>query len=283
MHCTEYSTGDSPASHALETLERILEVAERARNHGWVASVLSSRSAALAQLGRWPEARQQAARAVDIARLEPRSWGSGWPLLRLGDLCILGGAWEEADRSLAEALAVAAEIDDPQWHQWGCSSLAELALMRGDPDQALAHPQHGGDPIPWGPHAVAIPEPLASIYPATGALDQAEDLIGQGLEAATASRLPLEVVPWLRLRAVLLTMQAHWDEAEPTFREAVSLSRSLPYPYVEAQALYEWGCMAVRRGRPDQGRNLLQQALGIFQRLGARPYIERTEHALSEL
>jgi tetratricopeptide (TPR) repeat protein/transcriptional regulator with XRE-family HTH domain len=271
------------ANHALETCERTLEVAERTGNHGWVTDGLSLLSGALSQLGQWPEARQRAARAVDRARLEPRSWYSAMPLLRLGEWCILDGAWEEADRYLAEGIAVAAEIDDPQFHQWGCYSLAELALMRGDPDQALAHLQHGGEPMPWGLHAIAIPEPLASIYLAMGALEQAEDLIGRGLEAATASRLPPEIVPWLRLRAMLLTMREQWDEAAQTFVEAVTLPRSLPYPYAEAQALYEWGRMLAAAGKPTQARKRFGEALTIFQDLGAQPYVERTRQALQFL
>jgi tetratricopeptide (TPR) repeat protein len=271
------------ARQALDAYQRLFELTERTHHQGWVAEALTGLSAALTQLGRWPEARRHAARAADRARSGPRVAFSAWPMLQMGDQCILEGEWDEADRYLEEAMEVAAEIDDSQWHQWGCSSLAELALMRGDPDQALAHLQRGGEPKPWGTHAIAVPVPLASIYLATGALDQAEDLIGQGLEEATASRLPPELVPWLRMRAVLLTMRERWDEAARTFEEAVSLPRSLPYPYAEAQALYEWGRMELRRERPEDARNLLTQALEIFQRLGARPYVEWTEQALADL
>ena len=41
--------------------------------------------------------------------------------------------------------------------------------------------------------------------------------------------------------------------------------------------------MYVQKGEPTHARQRLQAALAIFLRLGARPYIERTSKALTEL
>jgi tetratricopeptide (TPR) repeat protein len=270
--------GDARQAH--KTFERTLEVAERMRNWGLVAYLLGHLSAALAQLGRWPEARQHAERAVEIARLEARSWSSALPLIRMGDLCILEGAWEDAADSLAQGMAVAVELDDPQFQWWGRSIQAELALMQGHVDQALSYLE----PVEETLQRVSVPliwTPLARVYLETGALDRAEDVIRLGTEQALALQLPLELVPWLRLQAVLLTTEQRWDEAEQAFREAVALPGSLPYPYAEALARYEWGRMELQRGQPEQARALLEEALVTFQQLGARPYVEWTEQALT--
>jgi tetratricopeptide (TPR) repeat protein len=82
---------------------------------------------------------------------------------------------------------------------------------------------------------------------------------------------------------MLLTMREQWDEAAQTFVEAVTLPRSLPYPYAEAQALYEWGRMLAAAGKPTQARKRFGEALTIFQDLGAQPYVERTLQALQFL
>jgi tetratricopeptide (TPR) repeat protein/transcriptional regulator with XRE-family HTH domain len=272
--------GDAERAHS--TVERAGELAERMRNQGWVAYVLAHQGAALAQLGRWREARQHAERAVALSRPEARTWSSVLPLLSLGDLSILEGAWEDADRFLAEAMAVADEIDDPPWKVWGRCSLAELAFMQGHPEQALAQLQLTVT-TPRGEAYSPFTSPiLAAIYLETGATDEAEDVIRQGSAQAAATHHPLALVPWLRLQGVLLTTKQQWNEAEQTFTEAVSLPRSLPYPYAEAQAQYEWGRMELQRGRQEEGRELLERALAIFQRLGAQPFVERVQQVLAE-
>jgi tetratricopeptide (TPR) repeat protein len=282
MLCETYVfLGDAARSE--DTLKRTLEVAERTHNQGWIAYVLAHLSGVLAQLGRWPEARQHAERAVDSARQEAPTPMSALPLLRMGDLCIFEGAWEDADRVLEEAMAVADALDDPQFRESARCSLAELAFMQGHPEQALAQLQLAL--TTRHPNAyLGVPLPLlASIYLETGAIDEAEDVIRRGTEQATATHLPLALVPWLRLQAVLLGTKRKWDKAEHAFTEAVALPRSLPYPHAEAQAQYEWGRMELQRGRPQHARDLLEQALAIFQRLGATPAIERAEQVLAEL
>jgi hypothetical protein len=53
-------------------------------------------------------------------------------------------------------------------------------------------------------------------------------------------------------------------------------------PYLEGRILYEWGRMYAAREAPQQAQERLEEALVIFRRLGARPYIERTEQALAD-
>ena len=49
------------------------------------------------------------------------------------------------------------------------------------------------------------------------------------------------------------------------------------------RALYELGSMLSRRGDQDRAWERLREALRIFERLGARLDMERTEQALAEL
>jgi uncharacterized protein HemY len=67
----------------------------------------------------------------------------------------------------------------------------------------------------------------------------------EGIERARAQGHNLALVELLRVRGMVLARRRSWDEAEPAFEEAVSLARSLRYPYAEARALYEWGLMYV--------------------------------------
>jgi exonuclease VII small subunit len=81
----------------------------------------------------------------------------------------------------------------------------------------------------------------------------------------------------------ILTQQDRWEEALRTLNEAVALGQSSHDPYAEALAHYERGMMHVRKGEGQQARGKLWEARTIFRRLGAQPYIERTEQALAEL
>jgi tetratricopeptide (TPR) repeat protein len=91
------------------------------------------------------------------------------------------------------------------------------------------------------------------------------------------------LVDLLRVQGVLRSRQGRWEEAEQSFGEAVPLARSMPYPYAEARALYEWGVMLRQAGEPERARARLEEGLAIFRRLGARSYAERTERELAGL
>ncbi len=57
----------------------------------------------------------------------------------------------------------------------------------------------------------------------------------------------------------------------------------MPYPYSEARIVVELGLLDHQEGKADQAREQLQEALTIFQRLGAGKDIERTEQVLAAL
>jgi tetratricopeptide (TPR) repeat protein len=80
-----------------------------------------------------------------------------------------------------------------------------------------------------------------------------------------------------------MAVDRRWVQVDTVFEEAVSLARSMPYPYAEARALFEWGKALDEKGEPEKARERLQDALAIFHRLGAKPYIELTEQALNDL
>src|SRR5438105_2834692 len=68
---------------------------------------------------------------------------------------------------------------------------------------------------------------------------------------------------------MLRIRQQRWDEAHRSFEETISLARGMEYPYAEARSLYQDGLMGLRREEPERARAQLEEALTIFQRLGA--------------
>jgi hypothetical protein len=65
--------------------------------------------------------------------------------------------------------------------------------------------------------------------------------------------------------------------------DAITLSRSIPYPYAEARALYVYGQLHASKREPEQARVYYEQALTILNHLGERLYAERIEQALDAL
>ena len=103
------------------------------------------------------------------------------------------------------------------------------------------------------------------------------------LHEAQQRRRPVPIVDALRIQAMVLARQERRDKAARMWQDAASLAHPMPYPYGEARALYEWGRTLVEQGEGEQAQTRLEEALTIFQRLGARPYIDWTEQALVRL
>ena len=67
------------------------------------------------------------------------------------------------------------------------------------------------------------------------------------------------------------------------FQEGLSEARRIGMPYYEARILYRLGVMHAKSGESETAQEALREAQAIFQRLGAMPYLERTERLLAEL
>jgi tetratricopeptide (TPR) repeat protein len=200
----------------------------------------------------------------------------------LGIVELAEGNWEEADRHLAAGLAVAQRQDDLQAiraaHRW----LAERDLLQGHPQQARARLQPLLDRSGLEELQVApLLAPLVLAHLELGDVEQAEDILITSLERTRRQSHRLALVDLLRVQGMLLSRQGRWEEAEDAFKEAVSVSQRMPYPYAEARARYEWGQMLRAKDQPLPAQERLEEALVIFRRLGVRPHVERTERALA--
>jgi len=134
-----------------------------------------------------------------------------------------------------------------------------------------------------GPYVVSLLMTLVWAYLTMDDLDRAEQAAHRGLAIAEERHQRLYVPEGLRVQGMILARQERWDEAKRIFEEAVSLAHSMPYPYAEARALYEYGLMYSQKGEPEQARERLEKALSIFVRLGTKKDVERMEQALAEL
>jgi tetratricopeptide (TPR) repeat protein len=95
---------------------------------------------------------------------------------------------------------------------------------------------------------------------------------------------PVERTPWLeaheaRFRARLATRRGEDEDVEGLLSRAQSLFRDLQMPFYLAVALLEHAEWLADLDRPDDAEALLGEAVPIFERLGARPWVTRAAEA----
>jgi tetratricopeptide (TPR) repeat protein len=268
---------------ASEYLERSCALIEAAHDRAETAWIESNLGEASYLRGDWADARAKYEGAVRTARDMGAVRYLSYALLHLAELCAAEGRWKEAKQHIEEGLEVGQECSAIPTLRKGQRLLAEHDLVQGRAEDAVTRlqPLLGSSEHEW-PRAFPPPV-LAEAYLELGDVARAEELVQQRVERFRAHDHRRALAQWLRLQGMILSQQHRWEEADRVFAEAVSLARAMPYPYAEGRSLYECGLLRIQRGEPEQARERLKEALAIFSQLGARPSVERTEHALHHL
>lgn len=132
----------------------------------------------------------------------------------------------------------------------------------------------------WHTDLVSVLPILAWAYLESGGLARGEQIAEEAVNRATAQSNALALVDALRVQGMVLTREQRCEAAEVAFDASLSLSRRMPYPCAEARALYESGILIGGQNEPVCTRDRLEQALVIFERLGAQKDSEKTRRAL---
>jgi tetratricopeptide (TPR) repeat protein len=234
-------------------------------------------------LGEWQQARVHITRSTEVLHTLGSYYFLGGPELYLAELDIAEGDWEQAATSLDEIFG-AELIGFPALLWAALRTRAELDLLQGRAADALARLQplltdaKRADAQWTGHHAT-----LAEAYLEAGDSERARAVLDEGLALARAMHNRWDLLAMRRVEGMLLAQDGRWQEAEEAFGDALSLARHSSNPYEEARVLYEWGRMDRKTGAVQQAQEHWRKALTLFQRLGAKPYSERTEHLLAEV
>jgi hypothetical protein len=148
------------------------------------------------------------------------------------------GEWEDALPCLEESVALAERVPYPEAVRSGQRVLAEQELLQGQPGAALARLE----PLversdSEEPGVMRLLPYLAWAYLEVGNDARAEEVVLEGILRARAQGHRLALVELLRVRSMVLARRRRWDEVERAFEEAVSVARSVSYPYAEARTL----------------------------------------------
>ncbi|MGI8824212.1 MAG: tetratricopeptide repeat protein [Chloroflexota bacterium] len=246
--------------------EQALHVGQRVGNPSYIALDLNNLGQIRLSLGKWTEAREYLERAEEVVAgfTSASTYGAYTPAM-LSQLLLCTGDWDGAERQLERALGIAEVSEDRQVLEMIHLTGAELEILRGEPEKAAARLE--ALPRLEGGLRSLIEATLAWAQLEGGDVQHAAEIATQAVSRAREAGEVLALADALRVCGMVLAAQGRKGEAEEAFAEGLQIARSLPYPYAEARILYEMG--------------KVDEALTIFQRLGARKDIERAEEKLA--
>ncbi|HEX9122211.1 MAG TPA: adenylate/guanylate cyclase domain-containing protein [Actinomycetota bacterium] len=263
----------------LELGGRGLELARRVGDRLWESWFLIGDLGEEVYLGRWDEARAR----EDLVPMD-----AGLPeSLRLGFLSLISmyvarNDLEEARRRLA-LFPEARSSGDVQTRAVYRLSEAMVLRAEGHLDEALAAAEEAfASRTEFGIQATQVKEGLVEALEAAFALEDAEKL--EELLSQVEGLRPGETTPYIqaqgaRFAAKFAALRGEHEGVEAGFRSAEGRFSELSMPFHVAVTCLEHAEWLTTRGRTDEAAPLLAGARETFDRLGARPWLERVDRA----
>jgi DNA-binding CsgD family transcriptional regulator len=199
-----------------------------------------------------------------------------------------GLAWLEAREGreascrerAAEAIKMCEELGIALYGIWVIQALGDLELGLGRPAEAIEHYQAQTDAL--RSHGIAdvdlSPAPeLVDAFLRLGRDEDAARVAGDFVTQATAKRQPWALARAARCRGLL----AGAGEMEACFEEALQLHDRTPDAFEAARTRLAYGGCLRRARKRARAREELRAAAGIFQRLGAQPWVHQADAELA--
>jgi len=162
--------------------------------------------------------------------------------LALGILNLELGDYPKAEELLLKSLGICRKGGNVLFELWVLPVLAELYLKMSQPQKAAEYVDRGFGLLKPDQNWYGLPAPL---YLAKG---------------------------------MLATARQDWGTAPESFDKAIQINRQYQLPWDEAKTLYERGLMHLAHGRKgdrEKAHEDLDEALAIFQKVGAKKDVEK--------
>src|SRR6185437_1486122 len=238
--------------------------ADGASTTTWWLSLLEWRA------GNWEAAERYAADSFELrAQLGQVMPGDGFPgALIAAHQGRVDEARAGAERDLAEAetMGIRISVSGSAW------ILGFLELSLGDPSAALAHLRRSYE-LRSGfmlepAQRLELGDFLEALV-ATGELDQADEVITTWLERARKLDRASTLATLARSRGLLLAARGDLESAFASFDEALRDHARTEEPFQHARTLLALGATQRRAKQRAAARATLEEALAVFERLGA--------------
>jgi DNA-binding CsgD family transcriptional regulator len=272
---------------AREVLHQELTVYERLGRYVVRDELLCYLAEVECRAGNWDVAARHAQEAYEIDVDSGRVLGQGHMLFPKALVAALKGDAGTARSDAEEGLRRCLRNEDALDACCNQAVLGFLELSLGNPAAAierlepvLAFLDELGSPepgiIPCVPDAI---EALVSL----GRLDEADRLLDRLERQGRAQDRPWAIATAARARGLLTAARGDLPAARSTLEQALLEHRRVPQPFELARTLLVKGEVERRAKQKRAARSALEQALGIFQSLGAPSWAQRAQDDLARV
>jgi class 3 adenylate cyclase/tetratricopeptide (TPR) repeat protein len=253
-----------------------LALARRVGNRYWEWSFMAQMYAPFA-LGEWDEVLAMRSQLPEVEWAQARLAFAGLPVTWV-QLQLHRGRVAEAEALMQMLAELETSADVQERMQYACGK-ARLLFVQAHPAEALVAAEvsmAARETI--GVSSEAIKEAFGVALEAAlelDDLDKAHELLAviDGLPPGSSPQLLQAQAA--RFRAALAGRRGDAEEAERLFKQAGGRFRELSVPFYLAVTELEHGEWLVAEGRADEAEPLLTEAREIFERLEAKPWLER--------
>lgn len=229
---------------------------------------------AYVERGRWGQAREACARATAVGSTAGLDHAVACAATVDATVLAFQGDAAAARARADDALSLVDPLESRSISVYARRALGAAALAEGAYETAYDQLRTvftaDGTPVHYHASYPALAD-LAAAAVRSGRREQAATIVERSARALADNASP-------RLRALISRARgllADPDDAESHFRAALADPVLEHWPFERAQALLDLAEWLRRRRRIAEARGPLTEALEIFRRLGARPWIER--------
>ncbi len=289
-----YTSTEEEYVYAFQLFERGLELARKVGDiyfQSWIQTGLAEIYLGMANL-------DKALLLVEESTAFDRKAGNlthlSMSLGMLGYISQVLGEWDKAEQYYNETLSISQRLEDFQSISTSYGHLGWLHFDKGNyikARQCLEKVKKGLERVGVKPELDLSYTILIWTYIELGEIVEAKNLLDRMHRYASEVGSRRLTAYAYALRAALFRAQKKWKEAFDYFQKSLQEFRAWNGTYWDAYnfakgALYEYARVYMERdqeGDREEARNLLCQALEIFQKVGAKKDIEKTESKLAYL
>ncbi len=192
--------------------------------------------------GQWDKAKEYLEEAIATHQERSNLAAVGACSFALGSLSLEEGEFPKTEELLLKSLEICRNGGNVLFELWVLPLLAEFYLKMGQPDKAAEYVNRGFELMKTDQNWYGLPAPVHLA------------------------------------RGMLAVARKDWDTATDSFDTAIQINRQYQLPWDEARTLYERGLMCLARlgqGDRDKAHLAFDEALAIFQKVGARKDVEK--------
>jgi len=285
-----------PSKQHLEYYQKGFELAKKVGFIGeisWFGSLLAYVNV---DMGNIEKATFLAEESLALGRKTGEVQSLSWALLTLGYAGQVLGEWDKSERYFKEALSVSQKAIFLWGTAWSYIHMGWLHFEKGEYVKAREFHEKGIGAyekagVKFGQMWASIFMFVVQTYIELGEIQKAKNLLDNLHEPALEVRDKALIAAADALRGILFRAQKKWKESvehfEKSLKEFEALDARRWNVYIFAKmVLCEYARVYLERdqkGDREKARNLLNQALEIFQKMGAKKDIERTRSKLAYL